>query len=242
LQPAIPPLRKAAAQHKEAKSNTLLGCGSLSRIGTNRAILEKLSRGIKIREDSRFAALVRPSDEGEPVQRWFRYREGYTAELCRKVFVRQESFVIDPFCGFGSTLVAAQRAGFPSAGLDVSPLAVFVSRVKTRRYSDSLVARIRTEMKALATIRADAPSSPPPQLRILNKLFHPEILNALSVFKCAIDGVADDHIRDFLRPQNSDAGVSARSTTWPFIAMGSIWPLPIWSGKNKYSQTQCRHF
>jgi DNA modification methylase len=87
----------------------------------NRAILEKLTRGLAIREDSTFAPLVRPSDSNEPIQSWFHYREGYTVALCRELFAAEESFVIDPFCGFGTTLIAAQRAGIRSAGLDVSP-------------------------------------------------------------------------------------------------------------------------
>lgn len=105
------------------------------RIVANRAIIEELGRGLIIREDASFAALVRPSDSSEPVQRWFHYREGYTVDLCRRLFGPDESFVVDPFCGFGSTLVAAQRAGMPSAGLDVSPLAGFES-VSTLRSAD----------------------------------------------------------------------------------------------------------
>lgn len=168
------------------------------RIVANRAILEKLGRGLIIREDASFAALVRPSDSSEPVQRWFHYREGYTVDLCRRLFGPDESFVVDPFCGFGSTLVAAQRAGIPSAGLDVSPLAVFVMRVKTRRYTKLLISRIRTEIKSLAVVTANSPSSPPPQLRILDKLFHPEILNALCVFRYSIDQIQDECAREFL--------------------------------------------
>lgn len=39
--------------------------------------------------------------------------------------------VLDPFCGSGVTLVEAQRAGYPSVGIDLNPIACLISRVKT---------------------------------------------------------------------------------------------------------------
>lgn len=39
--------------------------------------------------------------------------------------------VMDPFCGSGTTLLEAQRAGRPSVGIDLNPIACLISRVKT---------------------------------------------------------------------------------------------------------------
>lgn len=41
------------------------------------------------------------------------------------------TLVLDPFCGSGTTLVEAQRAGFESIGVDLNPIACLASRVKT---------------------------------------------------------------------------------------------------------------
>ena len=43
--------------------------------------------------------------------------------------------ILDPFCGSGTMLVEAAVAGRNAVGLDVDPVAAFVSRVKTHRYS-----------------------------------------------------------------------------------------------------------
>lgn len=201
--------RKVSVQKRSGEyARTMKGLGAAvlkdaklsdeERINATRTILETLGRGLSVREDSTFASLVRPSDTAEPIQRWFRYREGYTVELCRKLFAPGESFVLDPFCGFGSTLVAAQRAGIPSAGLDVSPLAVFVSRVKTRRYSKTVVTKIRAQIEVVLKTSAKGKKSPYPEIRILDQLFHPEILDALCVFRYAIDQIEDMCVREFL--------------------------------------------
>jgi hypothetical protein len=169
-----------------------------ARIDANRQILDRLSRGLSVRNDPTLGPLVRPSDAEEPIQRWFHYREGYTAELCRRIFSPDETFVADPFCGFGSTLLAARNAGLPSVGLDVSPLATFVSRVKTRTYSGSTIRAVRQHAARLAELTRRSPAAPAPTIRILNKLFHPDILHALLVFRAAIDGADRAEVKEFL--------------------------------------------
>lgn len=168
------------------------------RIAASRQILERLSKGLAIRHDASLGTLVRPSDAQEPIQRWFRYREGYTAELCRRIFASDERLVVDPFCGFGSTLVASRGSGISSVGLDVSPLATFVTRVKTRTYTPSLIRAVHQRISQLSALTETSPAAPSPPLRILNKLFHPDILQSLLIFRAAIDRVNKPEVKEFL--------------------------------------------
>ena len=46
--------------------------------------------------------------------------------------VPEGTWILDPFCGSGSTLVEAQIAGIPSIGVDLNPIACLISRVKTQ--------------------------------------------------------------------------------------------------------------
>lgn len=39
--------------------------------------------------------------------------------------------VLDPFCGSGTTMLEAQRAGLPSVGIDLNPIACLIANVKT---------------------------------------------------------------------------------------------------------------
>lgn len=46
--------------------------------------------------------------------------------------------VFDPFCGSGTTLVEAQRAGLDAVGIDLNPIACLLTRVKTSALPPSL--------------------------------------------------------------------------------------------------------
>lgn len=52
-----------------------------------------------------------------------------------KEFTLQDQTVLDPFCGSGTLLVESMVAQRSAIGIDVDPLAAFVSRIKTRRVS-----------------------------------------------------------------------------------------------------------
>jgi SAM-dependent methyltransferase len=77
----------------------------------------------------------------KPVHGWFWYKEGFAPELVGWALAREAQAagkepksVIDPFCGVGTTLLAAKERGIESAGIDASTLAAFVSRAKTDDY------------------------------------------------------------------------------------------------------------
>ncbi len=51
-------------------------------------------------------------------------------ELIRVLGCEKNSVVFDPFCGSGTTLIEAQRAGYDAVGVDLNPIACLISRVK----------------------------------------------------------------------------------------------------------------
>jgi hypothetical protein len=168
------------------------------RVGEALEIYRSLGEGLVIEEAPHLQSLVRAADTRTPIQRWFQYREGYTLELCHRVFAKNEQFVVDPFCGFGSTLLAAKMRNIPSIGIDVNPLAAFVSRVKTRGYSKRNISMIEQEIVRIRSSRLSSVCTKTPSLRIIHQLFHPEILEALLFFRALIEESANVVVRDFL--------------------------------------------
>ncbi len=78
----------------------------------------------------------------QPVYRWFWYKEGFSPGIVSFALSREKNMnsILDPFCGVGTTLLAAKSAGLQSFGIDSSPLAVFVSKTKTDDYSEKEIA------------------------------------------------------------------------------------------------------
>lgn len=67
--------------------------------------------------------------------RWYRFVLAYSDRLVTDLIGRydigQDSQLLDPFCGTGTTLIAAKAAGISSRGIDSNPAAVLASNVKT---------------------------------------------------------------------------------------------------------------
>jgi SAM-dependent methyltransferase len=71
-----------------------------------------------------------------PIHSWFWYKEGFAPQIVDYATKGSKpQNILDPFCGVGTTLLAAKQMGVDSIGIDASPLAVFVSKTKTDDYS-----------------------------------------------------------------------------------------------------------
>jgi DNA modification methylase len=73
------------------------------------------------------------ANKDEPVYRWFKYKEGFSSSLV-KYFLKEYSSepvnILDPFAGVGTTLFAAQEAGWKSFGIEVLPVGIFVMQTR----------------------------------------------------------------------------------------------------------------
>jgi hypothetical protein len=93
-------------------------------------------KGPRIVERPAWASWVTPKlAQASPIDRWFTFPHSFSPELVaalvREWDLSSTDMVLDPFVGAGTTLLACQRAGIPSTGIDLSPLATLVTRAKT---------------------------------------------------------------------------------------------------------------
>lgn len=121
----------------------------------------------------------------QPVHRWFRYREGFSPALISSLGLGQR--ILDPFCGSGSTMVGAAQLGRSSVGIDVNPLAAFVSRVKLSPLSDEDVTAAGAFRRGFEGAVTGVEPWPAPALRIVSKVFEPRILDAVLRVRALIE-------------------------------------------------------
>ena len=98
-----------------------------------------------IEEKLSFSRLVTPYQSRKtPVYRWYNLNHSYSRDLVVALIedfnVGGGQIVFDPFCGTGTTLLAAREAGVESVGLDMMPLSAFISRGKMLKYDQDKTA------------------------------------------------------------------------------------------------------
>jgi site-specific DNA-methyltransferase (cytosine-N4-specific) len=107
---------------------------------------------------------------------------------------RKGTYVFDPFCGCGTTLVEAQQSGFASVGVDLNPIGCLISRVKTTPLPSGF-SGAATRCIAEARQREQLP---PPQIPNLMHWFRVDVCAALAALRLAIRYVEDPATRQAL--------------------------------------------
>ena len=118
-------------------------------------------------------------------------------ELIRVLGCNKNSVVFDPFCGSGTTLIEAQRAGYDAVGVDLNPIACLISRVKVNCLPEDflcIASNVLDSAKEAYNGCVEVPVIPN-----LNHWFKVDIQKALSSILQQIALQLDTTIRDALR-------------------------------------------
>ena len=113
--------------------------------------------------------------------------------------------MLDPFCGSGGVLVEARLAGLNSIGVDINPLALFLSKVKTtslpkdeleRGWHDLKKHVIQRISQSRGKLKFNLPKFPP-KLHV-DYWFKPKVINELTLIRrCIEEEIENTDLKDF---------------------------------------------
>jgi hypothetical protein len=96
--------------------------------------------------------------------------------------VRQGAWVLDPFCGRGTTAFAARMLGLSSVGYDISPVAVAIARAKLVNVRPESIVRLARRLLSVG-------ASTPPKGRFWQLAYHPRTLRDLVRLRLGLRGM-----------------------------------------------------
>lgn len=146
-----------------------------------------------------FSKLVTPiQNKYLRVYRWYNFKHSFSRDLVFSLVsslgLGSNDLILDPFCGAGTTMLAAKELGIPSVGLDLMPLSVLVSSVKVREYD---IVEVRNHFRRVeCQARAINPPNDRKIYRELGTYFPRGELRAILKLREAINQIDDLNLRE----------------------------------------------
>ncbi len=149
-----------------------------------------------------FSSLVSPrKDKDKPIYRWHSYKHSFSKELVDNFIeefnLNKNSFVLDPFVGSGTTLLACKEQGINGVGYDISPFAVFLTKTKLYNYN-------KDELSVLLKIISNKMSNGGvikkyefPDIPLISKAYNESIWNEVQFLKSQIIKIRKTKNRNF---------------------------------------------
>jgi len=107
-------------------------------------------------EKATYSSILNFSEDlTKPIQRWFKYKEGYSIELIQKIIDENKlksGIILDPFSGSGTTLLGANYNKIKGIGFEVNPFSYFMSQVKLHNYTAYEIKEIESNIKIVLSL------------------------------------------------------------------------------------------
>lgn len=114
-----------------------------------------------------------------------------------KYLKNEGNLVFDPFCGSGTTLVEAILHSHDCVGIDIDPLAVLISKVKTTKIDSQKLIKIKKDV--IKSIKTPPKELFKPEIETLDHWFNDQAIHDLGLLRSIIEEYKDDKdIYDFL--------------------------------------------
>lgn len=154
----------------------------------------------KTRDVTELGHLISPrGNQRVPIHNWHPFKHGYSrdlvVELVSNFNLLKGSWVLDPFCGSGTTLLTCKELGINSRGFDILPFSVFLSNVKLKDYDGEELLRELAKLKR--SPKTNYPGIDLPDIPLVRKAFQPDVKKELLLLKHKIGAVGDPTTRAF---------------------------------------------
>lgn len=164
-------------------------------------IIKRLAESYTSNDGGEYGSLVNfQTNLSSPKHGWYDYKQGYSEELVRRVISvatpKNDSYVLDPFCGVGTTNLTAQSEGLKSIGVDVNPMAILATRLKTHHFSKKELSELRNRIDSF-----ELPAEEDEIFagRVIETSFTPDVLSILLRLRYYVEGVQDEYVQMFFR-------------------------------------------
>jgi len=137
------------------------------------------------------------TNQNYPRHSWFDIKEGYATDLVKNVLLdlkikKQDGYIMDPFSGSGTSVLASSILGYQSIGIEVNPFLYFLSKIKCVNYSNKFNLLLNNFKKL--DIKKQSLSEVP-KLSISKKLFKNQ-LNEILRIKNWIKQIKDKNCKE----------------------------------------------
>ncbi|SDH53901.1 DNA methylase [Pedobacter terrae] len=167
-----------------------------------REMIQALQLKFPVTDGSKFATEVNfKNNRSVAKHNWFDYKHGYSEALVSSIIEHnspnKNSYILDPYCGVGTTNLAAQSLGYKSIGFDINPVAILAASVKCAFYS---VEDKTTITKLIDDFKPPRPFMLPIVGKVIISSFSNDDLNALLSIRAFVEEIdANEKVRNFFR-------------------------------------------
>jgi len=140
-------------------------------------------------------------DIDRPIYNWHSFKHSYSKELVdftiSEFDLKKGAWIMDPFSGGGTTLLACKQAGINAHGFDILPFSVFLSNTKTNDYN---VEELKNNLSNFSNINGVKINGYKlPDIPILQKAFSSDVKHELLKIRSKVELIEDIKVKDLFK-------------------------------------------
>ena len=147
----------------------------------------------------------RKSDTKEYTHCFHTYPAMMIPQIARKLLSQygiKDGWLLDPYCGTGTSLVEASLFGMHSVGCDINPLVRLIATTKLTPIClftlDETLNRLNDDLFQIKFRNDAIPDAPIPDILNLTYWFSEEVIKSLAYLRAWVNDVEDEAVRNFI--------------------------------------------